>query len=69
MTKVDEIEIHLQEFIFGVELGQFLGQENFTDLAFHRLAEALFGRKKELARQLHGDGAGTRNNAAPLRIL
>ena len=58
MPKVDDVEVDLQQFIFGIERGEIAGQVVFHGFAFIALGKALVCIQKEMAGQLHGDRAG-----------
>ena len=69
MAIVEQVEIHLQDFIFGVGASQIAGDLRFELLAFQRIFHALSRRHKDVAGKLHGNGAGARNNFALFHIL
>ena len=66
---VEQVEIHLEDLVLGVEAGQLLGDAGLLDLAVERLVVALVGTEKEVAGELHGDGARAGDHALGAGVL
>ncbi len=62
LTKVDQVEVHLQDFLFGIEGCQILGNQHLEDFAVNRLVIAPLGREEEIARELHRNCARARHH-------
>ena len=69
LTKVDQVEVHLQDFLFGVEGCQILGNQHLEDLAVNRLIVAARRGKEEIARKLHGNCACAGDHVARRSVL
>ena len=60
MAEVDHVQVHFQDLVLGEPGSQVLGDHRLTHLAVQRAADALLVGINEVARELLGDGRGSR---------